>query len=99
MRRCWGGRETTYTLHLDDPAAYVMRSIFDRHNALSDLLADIIIEHVDEAIVFASSIEMTQKGLKQAYEQAALDVLGSPVRCRRGRDGLHQPTADHIYAE
>ena len=44
---------------------------WNRHGRFRDKLADIILNHVDELIVFTSMAPIKDKGTRKAYEDAA----------------------------
>lgn len=46
-----------------------------RHRKFRDELADIIVDHVAEAISFTSTVSMSSKGIEQSYEDAALHAV------------------------
>jgi hypothetical protein len=69
---------------------------FKRHNKFGAKLADIIVEFVDELIVFTSQVSVSAKGVKQSYEDAALRALYDMTKGHaNGRDSLYVVLARH----
>jgi hypothetical protein len=69
---------------------------WDRHGKFRDRLADIIIGNADELISFTSQVSVTSRGVKQAYEDAALRALYDFTKGHTGRsDSLYIVLARH----
>jgi hypothetical protein len=67
-----------------------------RHGKFRDKLADIILEHVDKLIVFTSMSPVKEKGVKKAYEDAAMRVFFDFIKFKdRSRDSLYIILARH----
>jgi hypothetical protein len=67
-----------------------------RHGKFRDRLADIILEHVDELIVFTSMAPVREKGVRRAYEDAAMRALYDFTKFKTGlRDSLYVVFARH----
>jgi hypothetical protein len=67
-----------------------------RHGDFRDKLADLILEHVDELIVFTSMAPIRDKGTRKAYEDAALRAFYDATKFRmRGKDSLYIVLARH----
>ncbi|MGA3303825.1 MAG: hypothetical protein ABSC72_11130 [Methylovirgula sp.] len=66
-----------------------------RHSAFRDRLSDIIIEHVDGAITFASMLSVTEKGIRRAYEDAVMRAIYDFTKVCRPEDDLNIILARH----
>lgn len=67
-----------------------------RHGKLRDKLADIILEHVEELIVFTSMVPIRDRGTRKAYEDAMLRAFYDATKFRtRGKDELYIVLARH----
>jgi hypothetical protein len=67
-----------------------------RHAKFRDKLADIILEHADELIVFTSMAPIKDKGARRAYEDAMLRAFYDATKFRtRGKDSLYIVLASH----
>jgi hypothetical protein len=67
-----------------------------RHARFRDKLADIIVEHVDELIVFTSMAPIRHKGTRKAYEDAAMRALWDFTKyAPEQRDSLYVVLARH----
>lgn len=68
---------------------------FARHSSFRDRLSDIIIEHVDSAITFASMLSVTAKGIRRAYEDAVMRAIYDFTKLARPEDDLNIILARH----
>jgi hypothetical protein len=67
-----------------------------RHSRFRDKLADIILEHVEELIVFTSMAPIRDRGTRKAYEDAMLRAFYDATKFRtRGKDSLYIVLARH----
>jgi hypothetical protein len=67
-----------------------------RHGKFRDKLADIILDHVSELIVFTSMAPIKDKGTRKAYEDAAMRAFYDATKFREaGKDSLHIVLARH----
>jgi hypothetical protein len=67
-----------------------------RHGDFRDKLADLILDHVDELIVFTSLAPIRDKGTRKAYEDAALRAFYDGTKFRiRDKDSLYIVLARH----
>jgi hypothetical protein len=67
-----------------------------RHGKFRDKMADIILDHVEELIVFTSMVPIKDKGTRKAYEDAALRAFYDATKFRtRGKDSLYIVLARH----
>jgi hypothetical protein len=67
-----------------------------RHARFRDRLADIILEHTDELIVFNSMTPIKDKGTRKAYQDAALRAFYDATKFRMcGKDSLYIVLARH----
>jgi hypothetical protein len=67
-----------------------------RHGRFRDRLADIILDHVDELIVFTSMVPVRDRGIRKAYTDAALRALYDATKFRtRGKDSIYIVLARH----
>lgn len=67
-----------------------------RHGKFRDKLADIILEHADELIVFTSMAPIREKGVRKAYEDAVMRVFYDFTKLEEGgRDSRYIVLARH----
>lgn len=67
-----------------------------RHNKFRDKLADLITEYADELIAFTSQVSIERRGVRQAYEDAALRSLYEFTKGRcDGCDSVYIVLARH----
>jgi hypothetical protein len=67
-----------------------------RHGTFRDALADIILDHVDELLVFTSMAPIREKGTRKAYEDAMLRVFYDATKFQKsGKDSLYIVLARH----
>jgi hypothetical protein len=67
-----------------------------RHARFRDRLTDIILDHVDELIVFTSMAPIKDSGTKKAYTDAALRALYDATKFREaGKDSMYIVLARH----
>jgi hypothetical protein len=67
-----------------------------RHNKFRDRLTDIILEYADELIAFTSHVSVSARGVRQAYEDAALRALYDFTKGHTDRkDSLYIVLARH----
>jgi hypothetical protein len=67
-----------------------------RHGRFRDGLADIILDHAEELIVFTSMAPIRDKGTRKAHEDAALRAFYDATKFRiRGKDSLYIVLARH----
>jgi hypothetical protein len=67
-----------------------------RHARFRDKLADIILDHVDELIVFTSMVPIKDRGTRKAYADAALRAVYDATKFRTaGKDSLYIVLARH----
>jgi hypothetical protein len=67
-----------------------------RHGRFRDGLADIILDHAEELIVFTSMAPIRDKGTRKAHEDAALRAFYDATKFRiRGKDSLYIALARH----
>jgi hypothetical protein len=68
----------------------------ERHSQFRDELADIILDHADELIVFTSMVPIRERGTRRAYTDAALRALYDATKFRvRGKHSLYIVLARH----